>query len=76
MSSLPSGRMPSARYTALLRTAASSRIFTRKASKNTAGYIVASASARDCKAMTSLITALVTLLMSSGDTSTEYISLR
>jgi hypothetical protein len=34
---LPSGRTPSARYTALLRTIPSSRTFTRSASKNTQG---------------------------------------
>ena len=34
-SRLPSGRMPSARYTALLRTTPLSRILTRSASKNT-----------------------------------------
>ena len=34
---VPSGWMPSAMYTALLRTKPSSRIFTRIASKNTSG---------------------------------------
>lgn len=37
MSLVPSARMPSAMYTALLRTNPSSRIFTRIASKNTSG---------------------------------------
>jgi hypothetical protein len=36
---MPVGKTASARYIALLRTVASSRIFTRTASKNTTGYI-------------------------------------
>jgi hypothetical protein len=53
----------------LLRTTASSRIFTLSASKNTTECIASSG--RDCHAATSFITASVTLLMRSGDTSTE-----
>ena len=37
ISRVPSRRTPSARYTALLRTTLSSRVFTRSASKNTTG---------------------------------------
>ncbi|MNR04350.1 hypothetical protein D3C85_1203050 [compost metagenome] len=53
---------------ALLRTTASSLIFTRKASKKTTGYI--GSSGRACQAVTSAMTASVTELMNSGDTST------
>ena len=59
---------------ALLRTTASSRILTRRQSKNTTGYI--GSSGRACQAMTSAITASVTKLMNSGDTSVPYCSLR
>lgn len=38
MSRVPSGKIAKARYSALLRTTASSRILTRSASKNTTGY--------------------------------------
>ena len=55
-------------WIALLRTTASSLIFTRRASKNTTGYI--GSSGRACQALTSAITASVTELMNSGDTST------
>ena len=48
---VPSAWMPSARYTALLRHHASSRILTRSASKNTTGYI--GSSGRFCQALTS-----------------------
>jgi len=44
----------------LLRTAASSRIFTRSASKNTTGVIGSSGCA--CQALTSAMTASVTVL--------------
>lgn len=70
MSRVPSGSTPKANYTALFRTTASSRIFTLSASKNTTGYI--RSSGRDCHAPTSDITASVTELMNSGDTSTSY----
>ncbi len=73
-SRLPSGSTPSARYTALLRTTASSRILTRSASKKTTGYIASSG--RLYQAATSDITSSVTLLMNSGDTSVPYISCR
>ena len=53
---------------ALLRTTASSRIFTLRASKKTTGYI--GSSGRACQAPTSAITASVTELMNSGLTST------
>src|SRR5206468_3908774 len=56
------------------RTTASSRIFTRRASKNTTGYIASSG--RACQAVTSASTASVTVLIRSGDTSTAYISPR
>ncbi len=58
----------------MLRTTASSRIFTRSASKNTTGYI--GSSGRDCQAVTSASTASVTALMKSGVTSVAYISVR
>jgi len=74
MSRVPSGSTPKARYTALLRTTPSSRIFTRRASKNTTGYI--GSSGRACQAPTSAITASVTALMNSADTSMAYISAR
>ena len=74
MSRLPSARTPSARNTALLRTTASSRIFTRSASKNTTGYTASSG--RLCHCNTSSITASVTWLMKSGDTSVWYICTR
>src|SRR5687767_1378803 len=59
---------------ALLRTVASSRIFTRSASKKTKGYI--GSSGRLCHAVTSATTASVTVLLRSGETSTAYISAR
>ena len=71
-SRVPSGRTPRARYTALLRTTASSRILTRRASKKITGYI--GSSGRLCQAVTSAMTSSVTLLMNSGDTSVAYIS--
>src|SRR5688572_12823310 len=74
ISRVPSGNTASARYTALLRTVASSRIFTRSASKNTTGYI--GSSGRLCHAVTSATTASVTALIKSGETSTAYISFR
>jgi hypothetical protein len=52
---------------ALFRTTASSLIFTRSASKKTTGYI--GSSGRACQAVTSAITASVTLLMNSAQTS-------
>ena len=58
----------------MLRTTASSRIFTRSASKKITGYI--GSSGRLCQAVTSAITSSVTLLMNSGDTSVAYISAR
>ena len=61
ISRVPSRITPRARYTALLRTTASSRIFTRRASKNTTGYIVSRG--RDCHSATSSITSSVTELM-------------
>ena len=63
----PSRRTPSARYTALLRTTLSSRIFTRNASKNTTGYTASSG--RACQAVTSASTPSVTVLIRSGLTS-------
>ena len=74
MSGVPSGRMASARYTALLTTVASSRILTRSASKNTTGYIASSG--RVCHAVTSDTMPSVTVLIKSGKTSTPYISAR
>src|SRR5262245_9419416 len=74
MSRVPSGSTASARYTALLRTVASSRILTRSASKKTTGYI--GSRGRLCHAVISATTASVTVLIRSGDTSTAYISER
>ncbi|MNJ66363.1 hypothetical protein D3C77_624340 [compost metagenome] len=74
MSRVPSGNTASARYTALLRTTPSSRILTRSASKNTTGYMVSKG--RVCQAVTSSITASVTELMNSGETSVPYCSTR
>src|ERR1043165_9911242 len=59
---------------ALLRTVASSRIFTRRASKNTTGYI--RSSGRLCHTVTSATMPSVTVLIRSGETSTPYISAR
>ncbi|CAB3928700.1 hypothetical protein LMG26858_06311 [Achromobacter anxifer] len=74
MSRVPSGNTASARYTALLRTTPSSRILTLSASKNTTGYMVSNG--RLCQAVTSSITASVTELMNSGETSVPYCSAR
>jgi hypothetical protein len=60
----PSRRIPSASYTALLRTTSSSRTFTRNASKKTTGYTVSSG--RACQGVTSASTPSVTVLISSG----------
>lgn len=58
----------------LVRTTASSRIMTRRQSKNTTGYI--GSSGRACQAVTSAITASVTVLMNWGDTWLTYCSTR
>ena len=55
---------------ALLRTVASSRIFTRSASKNTTGY--SRSRGRLCHAVTSATMPSVTVLIRSGETSTAY----
>ena len=47
---------------------------TRRASKKTTGYM--DSSGRDCQAVTSAITASVTELMNSGETSVPYCSAR
>lgn len=52
----------------MLRTTASSLIFTRNASKKTTGHM--GSSGLDCQAVTSDITASVTELMNSDETST------
>ncbi len=65
---LPSARTPKAMCTALFRTRPSSRILTRKASRNTSGY--AYSSGRACQAATSSSTASATVLIRSGETST------
>ncbi len=74
MSRVPPASTPSARQMALLRTTASSRIFTRSASKSTTRYI--GSSGRDCQADTSVMTASVTELTNSGNTSVAYCSAR
>ena len=71
---MPLVSTPSARYTVLLRTTASSRIFTRTAPKNTTGYT--GSSGRLCQVVTYDGTTSDTLLMNSGEASTPYISAR
>ena len=60
----PSGRIASAREIALLRTTASSRILTRRASKKTRGYTASSG--RLCHAVTTATMLSVTVLIRSG----------
>src|SRR5450755_1810527 len=61
----PSGVTPIAKYTALLRTVPSSRIFTRSASRNTSAYN--GSSGRLCQRPTSSSTASVTVEISCGE---------
>ncbi len=63
----PSDVTPIARYTALLRTVPSSRILTRRASKNTSAK--SASSGRLCQRPTSSSTASVTVDISCGEAS-------